>query len=80
MSKRKAIKILNQVRDHYINTLVIDNTDKENLKEIEDALQWVKSQKTVIIITKERNHYSSFLYLNLICEHTFPIAVSWTKT
>lgn len=45
MSKEKAIKILSQVKEHYINTLVIDDTDKENLEEVKEALQWAESQK-----------------------------------
>lgn len=45
MSKEKTIKILNQVKDHYINTLIVEDVDTENLKEVEEALQWAKSQK-----------------------------------
>ena len=28
-----------------MNTLVIDDTDKEDLKEVEEALQWAKAKK-----------------------------------
>ncbi|MCF2874047.1 MULTISPECIES: hypothetical protein [unclassified Tenacibaculum] len=45
MSKNKTIKILNQVKSLYGNTLLIDDTDKENLKEVEEAIQWVESKK-----------------------------------
>ena len=44
-AKELTLKILNQIREHYMNTTLIDSTDEEALKEVDVAINWVKEQQ-----------------------------------
>ena len=49
MSKGKQITldVLEQVRDHYLNTLTIDETDRGEFEKVEKAIEWVKQATDV---------------------------------
>jgi len=42
--KEKTLIILETIKEHYGNTMLIDDTDKESLKEVNEAIRWVKSK------------------------------------
>ena len=42
--KQTTLDILEQVRNHYLNTLTIDETDREEFEKVEKAIKWVKSK------------------------------------
>lgn len=42
--KQITLEILNQIRDHYLNTLTIDETDRKEFDKVEKAIKWTKSK------------------------------------
>jgi len=42
--KEKALWILEQVKSQYENTTTSSDDDKDNLKEVNEAIRWVKSK------------------------------------
>ena len=42
--KQTTLEILEKIRNHYLNTLTIDETDREEFKKVEKAIKWVKSK------------------------------------
>jgi hypothetical protein len=42
--KEITIEVLEQIRDHYLNTLTIDETDREEFEKVEKAIEWVNTK------------------------------------
>lgn len=42
--KQTTLDILEKVRNHYLNTLAIDETDRQEFEKVEKAIEWVKSK------------------------------------
>jgi len=60
MSKGKQITldILEQVRDHYLNTLTIDETDRDQFEKVERAIEWVKQATDLSLVLPIQNALS----------------------
>ena len=57
MSKGKQITldVLEQVRDHYLNTLTIDETDRGEFEKVEKAIEWVKQATDLSLVLPIQN-------------------------